>query len=333
MDPVTHLTAGALFAQAVRRKLPTARGLWPFCLILAVLPDADILFFRSDPTFYLLHHRGFTHSLAFVAVAAPLLAWLYRRPAGRPAFGMLTVLAAGLLLTHIYQDLATSYGTQVLAPFTNRRFGFDALFIIDPVYTGAMLLAVFLGAFWKRRRTGIAFLALAWLFLYPLASLGVRIQTERGFERQLTRLNVEYDSFIVTTDALSPLFWKTILIRDNAYALENIDLRAPVATQPKFTYLRPSAELLATLRAADPFLDTYFWFTAYPYYMEEKSQPDERTLVFGDLRFSSAGPVMRSLFENGRTPFALSLTLKSDGSVKSFIFHRGGRTFARTLIE
>ncbi|MGE4293828.1 MAG: metal-dependent hydrolase [Desulfovibrio sp.] len=333
MDPVTHLSAGAVIFQAVRHRLPQARLLLPLCLLLSVLPDADVLFFPSDPAFYLLHHRGFTHSVFFVALASPLFALCYARPAGRPGFGILAGLCAALLTTHIYQDLATSYGTQIFAPLSHARLSFDAVFIIDPVYTGLTIAAVLIAAFWKPRRQSIALITLVWIFLYPQACAGLRNVAENRYSESLAAQNAPYQCLTVTTDILSPLFWKAILVNDDRYALESIDMLDYATDAPDFAYLRPSRELLTLLKAADPFLETYFWFTAYPYYMERLTEDGGRELVFGDLRFQSPGPLLRKLFENGRSPFALTVRLKASGQVSDFVFHRGGKTFARTLME
>lgn len=334
MDPITHLSAGAVIFQAVRDRLPKARFLLFFCLLLAILPDADILFFRSDPTFYLVHHRGFSHSLLFVALAAPVLAWGYRKMGnGTESWRLVTALSAGLLLTHIYQDLITSYGTQIFAPLSRARFGMDAVFIIDPVYTGLTLLCIATAAFWRRKRQLVALAAMLWIVAYPLFCAGLRVVAETRYRQELAQQGAPYDCLTVTTDALSPLFWKAILTNNGAYALESLDLRRTTIGEPAFDYQRPSQELLNRLVDADPFLETYFWFTAHPFYTEQLLENGGRELTFGDLRFQSPGPLMQSLFENGRTPFALTVRLNADGQVRQFIFHRSGKTFARSIME
>lgn len=333
MDPITHLSAGAVIFQAIRSRLPVARLLLPVCLLLAVLPDGDILFFRSDPSFYLLHHRGFTHSIFFVALASLLFALFYKPLAGKTSFKLLAGLSAALLATHIYQDLATSYGTQIFAPLSRTRFGFDAVFIIDPIYTGLTILGIGVAAFWKRRRQTIATYVLIWIFLYPVAGAGLRLVAESRYQEALATHNAPYDCLTVTTDALSPLFWKAILVNDGHYALESINIFDGLNGQPEFIYQRPPQELIDRLRTADSFLNTYFWFTTFPFYKEIPMGTDGRELLFGDLRFASPGPLMRKLFENGRTPFALTVRLDATGNVIEYVFHRGGKTFARSLME
>ncbi|MBD3326546.1 hypothetical protein GF339_18320, partial [candidate division KSB3 bacterium] len=62
MDPVTHITAGVLGAQAIRRPLRD-RYFLLFCILAAWLPDIDNLIGFLGPEFYLVHHRGLTHSV------------------------------------------------------------------------------------------------------------------------------------------------------------------------------------------------------------------------------------------------------------------------------
>lgn len=333
MDPVTHLSAGAVVYHVVRRRLPAARFLVVFCLFLAILPDADILFFRSDPSFYLRYHRGFSHSILFVLLASPLLGWCYARLTNESSRKKLIALAAGLLSLHIYQDLITSYGTQIFAPFTDARLGMDAVFIIDPLYTGLTLLGLGYLLFRKQHRQIVGLLLLSWILAYPLLCSGLRTVAETQYRQSLMEQNAPYDCLTVTTDALSPLYWKAILVNNGQYALESVRMGERDESTPDFKYRRPSGELLDTLRNAAPFLDTYFWFTAFPFYTETQRPDGGRNLEFGDLRFQSPGPIISSLFSNGRTPFALTVQLNAQGQVQQFVFHRGSKTFAQSLVE
>ena len=65
------------------------------------------------------------------------------------------LLAILVLFTHPIIDVFTSYGTQLLAPFSRHRFAIDALPIIDPVYSLALIAALVVGTF-ARRSPGIA---------------------------------------------------------------------------------------------------------------------------------------------------------------------------------
>jgi len=118
-----------------------------------------------------------SHSLPFLAALSPLLAWAARRWAlsgrawwragrgglGGSSFSAWWALAAAALLTHPLLDLFTSYGTQILWPFSDRRYAVDAVAIVDPLVTLPLLAALFLA--WRRHgdrvAAGVSWAALA----------------------------------------------------------------------------------------------------------------------------------------------------------------------------
>jgi len=52
------------------------------------------------------------------------------------------------LFTHPLLDAFTTYGTQLLAPFSRQRFGGDAVAIVDPLYSLVLALALAFGS-WR----------------------------------------------------------------------------------------------------------------------------------------------------------------------------------------
>lgn len=145
MDPVTHTLLGAsvsyaVFGRKLGRTAAVAGGLSAFA------PDADV-FIRSasDPLLAIEHHRGFTHALAFAPVGAAIVAavWLIR-PAWRNRSRWLALWRCCVFayVTHPLLDAATSYGTQLLWPFSNYRAGWDVISIIDPLFTLVLLVGV-----------------------------------------------------------------------------------------------------------------------------------------------------------------------------------------------
>ncbi|HVY67067.1 MAG TPA: metal-dependent hydrolase [Gammaproteobacteria bacterium] len=147
MDPVTHMLVGAVVGQAVAgRKLGFAQAAcWG--AIAAELPDIDVLLpymAAEDPLDMLVQHRGVTHSLWFPPVVGLLAGLLVSRftlqPRANP-WAWVTLFTAALL-SHPLLDVCTHYGTQLLAPFSDRRFALPALPIIEPVYTGIFAIGL-----------------------------------------------------------------------------------------------------------------------------------------------------------------------------------------------
>src|SRR6478736_6703574 len=160
MDPITHVLLGAslgyaAFGKKLGRTAALAGGLAAF------VPDADV-FIRSasDPLLAIEYHRGFTHALVFAPVGAALVAslWVLRRRWRSQALTLwLCCLVA--YVSHCLLDAATSYGTQLLWPFSDVRSGWDLISIIDSIFT-LVLLAGLLGALVLKKQR-FAMLALA----------------------------------------------------------------------------------------------------------------------------------------------------------------------------
>jgi inner membrane protein len=143
VDPLTQGLLGAACGQAVYgRALGRRAVVWG--AVIGMSPDLDVVMNATGPMGEWLWHRGFTHALWFGPVLGPAVGWvLWRWKGGRLRDWIgLAILA---LLTHPLLDVFTSYGTQLLAPFSRRRFAFDAVGIIDPVYTVLLAVAVAVG--------------------------------------------------------------------------------------------------------------------------------------------------------------------------------------------
>lgn len=181
MDPLTQGLLGATAAAAVfGRRLGPGRAALAGAFA-GMLPDADVLIrSQSDPLLAVEYHRHFTHALAFIPVGAALatLPWLAFKK-HRAAAGSL--YGASLLgyATHGPLDAATSYGTQLLWPFSSERLAWHWVSVIDPVFTLALLLGL-LGALLgrSRRAAGVG-------LLVALAYLGLgAVQRERALDAQ-----------------------------------------------------------------------------------------------------------------------------------------------------
>lgn len=138
MDPITHVAAGVLISQLV----PMPSRFWGAMAGVAfgLLPDVDYFLAFVDRLSFVRHHRGFTHSLVVLPLLALFGAGVNAAIGGKDWFRPFFILGILVLASHLLLDLATSYGTQILSPFTRRKFTLDWLFIIDPYLTAILLL-------------------------------------------------------------------------------------------------------------------------------------------------------------------------------------------------
>ena len=187
MDTITHGIAGALIGKAVfggedmfaSKPMNRARIITWTVMFGAIFPDSDILrdWFSNNPMLILTWHRSFTHSLVCMPIFALLLAALTRwfarwRKWDAPSFAALTGLYAIGILSHIFLDLVTSFGTMIWSPVQWSRPAWDLIFIVDFTFS-AILLAPQILAWVYRQAEGLKNRAIITWCVLALASLGV----------------------------------------------------------------------------------------------------------------------------------------------------------------
>ena len=143
MDIVTQgLLGGSLalaFAKPKHSRMAAGIG-----FAAALLADADVLIkSSSDPLLQIEFHRHFSHALAFIPIGALIASLLLWAPLRKRLefnwiylYAMLGYATAGLL------DACTSYGTHLLWPFSDERFAWSIIAIIDPVFSLILLAAL-----------------------------------------------------------------------------------------------------------------------------------------------------------------------------------------------
>jgi inner membrane protein len=164
MDPFTQAYLGAAAAQAFARPSEVRKATF-IGLVAGALADTDI-FIRipSDPLFGVLMHRHFTHALVFIPIGALLAVLFCRLLRVKVSLGRAYLFAFAAYATHAPLDLCTSYGTAILWPFSSARYAWDIISIIDPVFTGPLLVLIALC--WFKRSPVLARAALVFCAVY-----------------------------------------------------------------------------------------------------------------------------------------------------------------------
>ncbi len=145
MDLVTQGILGAAVGQAgFQHKLGRKAVLWG--AIYGMVPDLDVLVkFSGNPFAEQLYHRGFTHSLFFAPLIAPIAAVVMRKSYKTGDYWSWLWLIFWALITHPLLDVFTHYGTQLLNPLSTYRFSLAAIPVVDLLYSIPLLLAVIVG--------------------------------------------------------------------------------------------------------------------------------------------------------------------------------------------
>lgn len=170
MDPLSQAVVGASLSQCFAKrdnlKIASITG-----VLGGVLPDIDVLISSTtDPLLALQFHRHFTHSLIMVPILAlpvALLVWYFSKK--KISLKEIYLYAFLGVLTHGLLDSCTSYGTQLLWPFTNMRVAWNNISIIDPLFTIPALLAVL----WADRKKSLRIARATFAYMIAYLLLGV----------------------------------------------------------------------------------------------------------------------------------------------------------------
>lgn len=249
MDSVSQFVLGAALAGVT---LGTRTAAWRSLLwggVVATLPDLDVLIDHGDAVANMTRHRAESHSLVYLTLAAPLLAWGIARLQGqRELWGRWTAAVWLALVTHPLLDAMTIYGTQLLLPFTDHAFAVGSLFVIDPLYTLPLLLGnvVLLVARGSARghRWNAAGLVLS--TLYAAWSVFAQTQAERAARDELAGLGLAPTSVVVTPAPLQTLLWRIVAITPT-HAYEGFWSLADGERRIVFTAIPRGSEWFASL--------------------------------------------------------------------------------------
>jgi inner membrane protein len=287
MDPISHVLLGAslgyaAFGKKLGRTAAACAGLAAFA------PDADV-FIRSgnDPLIAIEYHRGFTHSLVFAPIGAAIVAgvWILRRR-WRPQ--ALTIWGCCLLayLSHCLLDAATSYGTQLLWPFSNARAGWDLISIIDPIFTLALLGGLVLALALKRVRVATGALAVAAIYLVLGGVQHARAVTTQSQLAQRRGHTIE--RFEVMPTLANNLVWRALYVHEGKIYSDRIRVgwfSGVTLVEGWSLPLVTEAELTEGERARNQrrSFERFHWFSEG--WVARKPGDDS---VLGDMRYSLA---------------------------------------------
>lgn len=217
MDSLTQIVLGASVSGAVGIK-PFGRKVLIVGAVLGTIPDLDVLISYQTAIENFTFHRGFSHSLLLLSALSVFLYTivLYLKPTCLIYKKSLFLVIFLPLITHPLLDSFTSYGTQLWWPMTMQPSSWSSVFIIDPLYTLPLLVAVL--GLWhqhkiqKWQKINRIVLSISCLYL----ALG---QAQFWYlKQQLTHYPVTQNSQIFISPTPFNIFvWRIISYHQNTY--------------------------------------------------------------------------------------------------------------------
>ena len=226
MDSLTQIVLGAAVGEVVMgRKVGNKAMLYG--AIAGTIPDLDVLASHfTDTTRALAIHRGFTHSVVFSGLFAPVFGWIVSRYESYKDLKSWTWLFFWAFVTHPLLDAHTTWGTQLFWPL-DLRLAFKTIFVIDPLYTLPFLICVILAMRRKRidpKRRYYNQLGLWFSSGYLLITLILKWVTYRQFETALETQSIQYTDLSTRPTPLNTVLWSANVDTKNTYLLGNYSL-------------------------------------------------------------------------------------------------------------
>ena len=284
MDSLSQIVLGASVQGAALGKYQ-GRKAYLYGAILGTLPDLDVLISYPDPISDMTYHRSFSHSLFVLTAVGIIGAWLISRyhhwrdmPLPYSTRRLALAMTLGLT-THPILDSFTVYGTQLFWPLQDplqiTPISIASGFIIDPLYTLPLLVAVIVGLL-KGYKLAVFKAGLlvncqrlaVWMLLlsssYLLLGLGLKYHAQSQAEQTLAAANINTTRLKTMPVLPTILIWRTVAEDDQNRLIE---LRGSVLDSrlPEYRYLT-QYDNAQTLRAnipaqSQPYAQRLDWFS------------------------------------------------------------------------
>lgn len=223
MDSLSQIVLGAAVGETVLGKKVGNKAML-YGAIAGTIPDLDALASQFTGTITAVEiHRGFTHSIIFSLLAAPVLGFLISKlerksPAGWMDWSFLMFWG---LFTHPILDSFTTWGTQLFWPL-DIRLAFKSVFVIDPLYTLPFLTFVMLAMRHKRGTTKrIKYNKLGLLISsgYLVLGLILKANAHNNFVHSLERQGIFYERVDTRPSPFNTILWAANVETEDVYLL------------------------------------------------------------------------------------------------------------------
>jgi len=287
MDSLTQIVLGAAVGEAVLgKKIGNKAILWG--AIAGTIPDLDVIakLFTDDITANELH-RGFSHSILFSIIFAPVLGWIVYRLYKKKEANQKdwTKLMFWGLITHPILDAFTTWGTQLFWPLPY-KLSFKNIFVIDPLYTIPFSVFLILAMFKKRtdpKRKKLNTIGLCVSSFYLFITLLLKWYTYTVFENSLIAQNIEYIEIQTKPSPLNSILWTANIETEKSFLIGDYSL-LDKTQEVTFSKFEKNHHLLTDIKD-DTLIHRLTQLTEGWYTIEKEND----SIIFNDLRFGQLG--------------------------------------------
>ena len=264
MDSLTQFTLGAAVSVACLGSKMGPRKAVLIGGLLGTLPDLDVLIPFDTRIDQFVYHRGWSHSVFIHALATPLIGELlvrsFKSLKDHRKLVWLTVFLC--LTTHALIDAMNAYGARLFWPFHPDPVGTGSIFIIDPVFTVPLLVAVLwavASSSWSNRLRRVLGSALVFSTGYLVMGLIVQSHIHARGEAIFAARGVDVKTVKTVVAPFNTILWRVIGQGDGEY--HNLYLSLFDRDDDAFLYTHAFDASLVSCVADDPEYQKMVWFS------------------------------------------------------------------------
>ena len=309
MDSLTQIVLGAAVGETILgRKVGNKAMLYG--AIAGTIPDLDALAGNFTDTITAIEvHRGFSHSIVFAVLAAPVFGWLISKIEKRSGVGWKnwSWLMFWGLFTHPILDAFTTWGTQLFWPL-DIRLAFKTIFVIDPLYTLPFLAFLILAMRRKKedpKRAKFNRLGLLVSSSYLMLTVILKFVAHQQFVEDLEKQGIFYSRIDTRPTPLNTILWAANAEAENDFLLGYYSFFDDEII--RFEAVPKNHHYLGSLKS-DENVQRLIHISKGWYTISEK----DGNLYFNDLRFGKLNP------QDEESEFAFSYKLiPGEGTVRA----------------
>lgn len=300
MDSLTQIVLGAAVGEAVAGKKVGNKAML-YGAIAGTIPDLDIIATPfTDPLTAIEIHRGFTHSILFAILFAPVFGFLISKIERRSeaTFKDWSWLVFWALLTHPLLDALTTWGTKIFWPL-DYPVAVESIFVIDPLYTLPFMAFLIAAMFFRRddkRRRILNYIGLIISTSYLVLAFGIKCYATSQVTAALEDQQIRFNALKVKPAPLNTILWTANVMADDVVYLGDYSL---FDSQPIRFYPVPKDHHLLGEKINDVNVQrlikiTENWFVVHS---DENGRLFINDLRFGTLNFDYQDPQFSFSYE------------------------------------
>jgi len=270
--------------------------------IAGTVPDLDVFlnFLGHTELEKLAIHRGYSHALFTHLLLALPFAWatyrLFKRKISYGKWYMFWLLG---FVTHVLLDSFTTYGTQLLLPFTNYLVGFNNIAVVDVFWTFPFMALLMVCLFIKRdrpKRMKFAIASMTYAVGYMIFTFVNKYNVHTKMAESLKEHHIQYDELSTSPNFFHNFLWSgTALTRDSIYFTEYSILQKENEIE---WVVMPRHEDLLEAHADQKDIEVVKWFSQGKYLAEQEADTLKMYVAkWGRMDFRETTP-SRAIFFN-----------------------------------